>query len=151
MSARTSWYETSRKDWVIQSIPMIANETIYKGSTVMIDAASGQAQTNDWTTITLDAWDIFAWIAVENTTSTTAGETFVRVYRKGSFQLTFTDTLTQANVWDKVYVNNTSDDAAVTITVDAWVDVYIWNIVEFVSANLAYVAIDKCAWIEIAA
>lgn len=152
MAAKTTATETSRKDGIIQNIPMIASETIYKGSTVIIGASTGLAFTNDGTTNTLSAGDIFAGIAVETSTSNgVAGVESVNVYRKGSFYLPFTDTLTQANVGDKVYVNNTSDDGAVTITVDAGVDVQIGNIVEFVSANLAVVSIDGFAGASVAA
>lgn len=150
MNARTSSYETSRKDWIMQAIPMAENETIYKSSTVMINS-NGLAFTNDGTTNTLNAWDIFAWMCVEETTSTIAWQTYVNVYREWSFLLNFTDTLTQANLWAKVYVNNTSDDGAVTITADGGVDVHIWNIVEYVSNNSAYVNITWKAWFEIAA
>lgn len=147
MSAKSAATETSRKDGVIQSIPMIANEIIYKGSTVMIDAASGLAQTNDWSAITLDAGDIFAGIAVETATSVASWDTNVRVYRDGSFLLTFSDTLTQADVGSKVYINNTTDDAVVTITSDeTTVQCTIWEIVEFVSASTAYVSINKYVW-----
>jgi hypothetical protein len=56
----------------------------------------------------------------------------------------FSDTLTQGNVGDKVYVNNVSDDAVVTVTSDTGnVQVTIGVITEFVSANLAYVQIDN--------
>lgn len=152
MAARTTAYETNRKDGVIQSIPMIASETIYKGSTVIIGASTGYAFTNDGTTNTLSAGDIFAGICIETTTSSAvAGAGCVNVYRKGTFLLAFTDTLTQANVGDKVYVNNASDDAAVTITQDAGVDVQVGNIVEFVSANLAWVSIDGFAGSALAA
>lgn len=145
MAAKTTSTETSRKDGIIQQIPMIASETIYKGSTVMVNSSSGYAFTNDGTTNTLSAGDIFAGIAVEEVTSGgTAGVEHVRVYRDGSFLLTFSDTLTQANVGDRVYVNNTSDDAVVTITSDpADIQASIGQIVEFVSASTAYVSIDK--------
>lgn len=146
MTARTESVETSRKEWVAQAIPMIADEIIYKGSTVMIDASSGLAQTNDGTAITLDAGDIFAGIAMEtaNSTDFAAGAVDVKVYRSGSFLLTFSDTLTQADVGSKVYVNNTTDDSVVTVTSDeTTVQVTIWEIVEFVSASTAYVSIDK--------
>ncbi len=143
MTARTTTIDAIRKDWVIQYYPMITNEIIYKGSTVMLNNTSRHAFTNDWVTNSLVADDIFAGIAVETADSTdiTAWEEWVRVFRKGSFLLEFTDTLDQWDVGSKVYVNNTSDDGWVTITTDSWVDVEIWEIVEFVSANLAYVSI----------
>jgi len=149
MTAKNIATETSRKDGIIQIIPMIATETIYKGSTVLVNA-DWFALTNDWTTNTLIAWMIFSWICVENITSVIEGDTDVRVYRNGSFLLTFADTLTQANVWDKVYINNTTDDSVVTVTKDAWVDVLIWKIIEFVSATTAYVSIivDVVAWVD---
>jgi len=143
MTAKTSGSENQRKDWIIQECPMIADEIIYKGSTVILDSSSKLAKTNDGTVVTLAAGDIFAGIAVETVDSTgfIAWATYVRAYRTGSHLLTFTDTLTQADVWKKVYINNTTDDAAVTVTKDSWVDVMIWYVVEFVSASTAIVSI----------
>lgn len=152
MTAKTSASETSRKDWIIQAFPMITNEIIYKGWPVIIGTSTWYAFTNDWTTNTLSAGDIFAGICVETADSTwiTAGEQDVRVYRTGSFLLPISDTITQANVGDKVYINNTTDDSTFTITKDGGVDVLVWKIVEFVSANSAYVTLIpwNIAWTD---
>ena len=145
MSARIQAVETARKDGVIQAIPMIASETVYKGTPTLIKSASGHAFSNDGTTNTLAAGDIFAGISVETVTNSgAAASVSVNVYRKGSFLLTFSDTLTQANLGDKVYVNNVSDDNVVTVTTNTGnPQITIGSIVEFVSANTAYVSIDN--------
>jgi len=154
MTAKTTASDTNRKDWKIQSLPMIAAETIYKGSTVLLNGTSKNAFTNDWTTNTIAAWDVFAWIAEETADNSTwaAWDVEVRVMRDWLHLLTFSDTLTKANEWATVYVNNVTDDSVVSITVDgSGVDVAIWTIIQFVSSSTAYVDIAWKAWVSIAA
>lgn len=145
MTARTWITDVIRKEWIIQMFPMIADEIIYKGSTVLINTSTGYAFTNDGTAHTLSVGDIFAGIAIETVDSTgiVAGGTYVRVYTDGHFLLTFSDTLTQANVGDRVFINNVTDDSVVTITQDTGnAEIYIGTIVEFVSATTAYVSLQ---------
>lgn len=149
MTAKTTATETYRKDWIIQQFPMIADEIIYKGSPVIVDASSWLAQTNDWTTITIATGDMFAWICVETANSTwlSAGAEYVKVFTEWVFLLPFSDTLTQANVWDKVYLNNVSDDNVFTTTTDTWnSQITVWVILEFVSSSTAYVKINNYVW-----
>jgi hypothetical protein len=146
MAARTESFENARKEGVIQATPMIASEIIYKGAQVLVASATGLAFTNDGTTNTLANGDIFGGIAVETVDNSggAASDKDVRAYRKGSFLMPFSDTLTQANVGDKVYINNVTDDSVVTVTSDTGnPQITIGEIVEFVSANRAYVAIDN--------
>lgn len=140
MAAKTAAHDDQRKDGQIVAYKMAASETIYKGSTVVLQG--GYAQTNDGTTNTLDAGDVFAGICVETKANAgSAGDENVRVYTDGNVVVDVVDTITQANVGDKVYINNTSDDGAVTITTDAGVDLEVGVIVEFISANKARIAI----------
>lgn len=146
MTATTTNQDNARRDGIIVSYPVLASEIIYKGRPVIIDASSGYAQSNDGTTITLDSGDIFAGIAAEkadNSAHATNGYIDVKVYKSGIFEMATSDTITQANVGDRVYVNNTSDDNVVTVTSDTTtVQVCIGVIVGFISANVALVKID---------
>lgn len=146
MAARTESFENARKEGVIQAIPMIAAEVIFKGAQVLVASATGLAFTNDGTTNTLANGDIFGGICVEtiDNSAGAASDESVRAYRKGSFIMPFSDTLTQANVGDEVYINNVTDDSVVTVTSDTGQpQITIGKIVEFLSANRAVVAIDN--------
>ncbi len=67
----------------------------------------------------------------------------MRVYTEGNVVVDVVDTIAQSNVGDTVYINNTSDDAAVTINTDGGVDLKVGMIVEFISANKARIAIQN--------
>lgn len=141
MAAKTTAHDDQRKDGQIVAYKMAASETIYKGSTSVL--SSGYAQTNDWTTNTLANGDVFAGICVETKTNAgSAGDEYVRVYTDWNVIVDVVDTITQANVGDEVYINNVSDDWAVTITSDTGnPQVTVGQIVEFISANKARIAI----------
>ena len=143
MTAKTANTEAIRKEGQMISTPVIAAEIIYKGTPTFAKAA-GDAFSNDGTTNTLAAGDVFLGISVEEADNSTgaAGAIDVRTYIEGCFLLTFSDTITKANQGDDVYVNNASDDSVVTITTDTGnPQVTIGKIAQFVSANTAYVKI----------
>ena len=146
MAAATTSQDTARKDGAIQAHPMLAAEIVYGGRPTLLKSSGRLAFSNDGTTNTLANGDLFAGISAETMDNSTgaASAKKVRVYQDGSFLLKFSDTLTQGDVGDKVYVNNTTDDAEVTATAitDA-PQVEIGVIVEFVSANYAYVRINS--------
>lgn len=143
MTARTQEQENARKEGELQHYPM-AVDKVYKGSPVFVTASGRLAFTNDGTTNTLAVGDRYVGIAAETIDNSDDEDLYVRVYRKGSFKMKFSDTLTQANVGDEVFVNNTTDDAVVTVTNDAAAPgVVIGRIVEFVDADEAYVAIEN--------
>lgn len=146
MTAKAAATDTNRKDGKLLAYPMLADEIIYKGSTVIGDATSRYAQTNDGTTITMANGDVFLGICAEtadNSDGAAAAEN-VRVYRDGVHLLTFSDTLTIADLHKKVYINNTTDDAVVTVTaVTDAPELCIGEIVEFIDASHARVQIDK--------
>lgn len=145
MTAKTQNTEATRKDGVIISTPVLQSEIIYKSTPTFAKATGGFAFSNDGSTNTLADGDVFLWISVEQVDNSTgaSGADYVRTYTEGNFLLTFSDTIAQENVGDKVYVNNTSDDSVVTITSDTGnPEVCIGVIAEFVSANSAYVKID---------
>lgn len=146
MTAKVASHDGERKDWLIVALKMAAAEILYKWSTAVLQ--SGYAQTNDWTTNTLDAGDKFAWIVVEeiDNSAWANGDLNVRVYTDWNHVVDVVDTITQANVGDTVYINNTSDDAAVTINTDAGVDLEVGYIVEFIWANKARIAIRNGVW-----
>lgn len=148
MTAKTSNTDATRKDGIMISCPMLAAEIIYKGTPTFAKASGSLAFSNDGTTNTLANGDTFLGISVEEVDNSTgaASAEFVRTYIEGTFLLPISDTITQANVGDKVYVNNVSDDITTTITSDAGnPEACIGVISEFVSANSAYVKIDGYA------
>ena len=54
------------------------------------------------------------------------------------------DTISQANVGNAVFLNNVTDDSTLTVTSDtANPQITVGQIVEFVSANKAYISIDN--------
>lgn len=82
----------------------------------------------------------FAGICLEEEDNTggSVGDKKVKKAITGEFLLTFSDTLTQANVGDAVYA---TDSATATVTSATSAQV-VGRITEFVSANLAWVKID---------
>lgn len=148
MTAKTQNTDAVRKDGIMISCPMLAAEIIYKGTPVFAKASGGLAFSNDGTTNTLANGDVFLGISVEEVDNSTgaASAEYVRTYVEGNFLLPISDTITQDNVGDKVYVNNVSDDSTTTITSDTGnPEVCIGVISEFVSANSAYVKITGYA------
>lgn len=144
MAVRTQALESAKKEGIIQSYPMIASETIYKFSPVFLKSSWRLAFSADGVTNALANGDRFVGIAEETKTSVAAWTETILTWRQGSYLLKFSNTLTQWNVGDNVYSNNTSGDDVVTITSATGApQVTIWKIVEFVSANYAYVAIDN--------
>lgn len=148
MAARTADNNlgTYRADSRLQAYQVLAAETIYKGVPVVIDGTSKYLQENDGTTITLVNGDIFVGISNEgcDNSAGASGDKKCNVNQSGSFLLTFSDTLTIADLGKEVFVNNVSDDAVVTVTSDSGQpQITIGNIVEFVSASTAVVRIDN--------
>lgn len=85
----------------IGTVPVLAAQVIYKGSSVFADATSGYGQTNDGTTITIANGDIFLGIAYEEVDNTdgASGDVDVRYIRENTLLLPISDgSLTQANV-----------------------------------------------------
>lgn len=145
MAQRTTAQDTARKDGSIVSAPILAAEKIYKGTPIIIKT-TWFAFSNDGTTNTLANGDFFGGISNETVDNSTgaAGDKSVNLSTDGIHLLEFSDTLTQANLFDRVYVNNNSDDAVVTITShSANPQLTIGYIAQFVSANKAYVAIQN--------
>lgn len=145
MTAKTQSTDAVRKEAIMISTPILAAEIVYKGTPTFAKATGGLAFSNDWTTNTLADGDVFLGISVEevNNASGAASADYVRTFIQGAFLLTFSDTIAQENVGDKVYVNNVTDDSVVSITSDAGnPEVCIGIISQFVSANTAYVQID---------
>lgn len=149
MTALAAIRENDRKDGVILAIPMIAAEIIYKGSTAILDATSKLAKTNDGTTVTLSADDVFAGVAVETVDNSggAASDKQVRLFQTGDLLFNFPsgDAIGQDDVGKNVYINNVSDDGEVTITLDGGgVDLQIGFIVAVGDdAHTAYVRIDN--------
>lgn len=145
MTARTASYESKWQPGDLLDFPVIAAEIIYKGTPVFIKAASGHAFSNDGTTNTLAAGDVFVGIA-EETIDNSAGAAAavnIRVRRRGIFQLPIAGTVTQAKHGDPVYVNNVSDDSTATLTSDSGQpEARIGTLVKYVSSGYGFVSID---------
>ena len=146
MSARTAAYEAERKDGILENYPVIAAEIIYKGTPVFTRAASGHAYSNDGTTNTLAAGDVFVGICeetVDNSAGAAAAKDVV-VRTKGTFLLPILGTVTQAKHGDPIYVNNVSDDAAVTLTTDVNPNVQarVGTLRKYVTSSTGWVNID---------
>lgn len=146
MSARTAAYEADRKDGVLENYPVIAAEIIYKGTPVWTRAASGHAYSNDGTTNALEAGDVFVGIC-EETVDNSAGAAAAKdviVRTKGTFLLPILGTVTQAKVGEAIYVNNVSDDAAVTLTTAASnIEARIGTLRKYVTSTTGWVNIDR--------
>lgn len=146
MSARTAAYEATRKDGILEDYPVIAAEIIYKGTPVWLRAASGHAYSNDGTTNALEAGDVFVGICeetVDNSAGAAAAKNVI-VRTKGSFLLPILGTVTQAKHGDPIYVNNVSDDAAVTLTTAASnIEARIGTLTKYVTSSTGYVFIDN--------
>ena len=148
MGAKTEAHDAKRKDGFIQSYSLAATTSIFKGALVFINSA-GFLYSNDGTINTLANWDKFAGVAVESADNSgwSDADIATRVDRTGSFILSITDAVTQANVWDAVLVNNVTDDAAVTITSDSGnPQATVWIILEVITSSLVRVAINGNVW-----
>jgi hypothetical protein len=145
MAAATANVDQKSKDGVIGSQPVLASTNIYKGAPVFLKSSGKLAFSNDGTTNTLAVGDIFAGLAVEQADNSAGASSAidVRVYQMGVYLLTFSDTITQADVGKSVYVNNVSDNSVFTVTSDTGQpQVTIGKIVSFETASTAYVLIN---------
>ena len=148
MTARTSDNTAlKQKDGVIQSYPVQQAEIIYKGVPVTLDASDRMLQENDGTSITLAAGDIFVGISAEKVDNSAGadGAKECRVWQRGTFLLKFSDTLSGDERGSAVYINNTSDDAVVTLTSDAAAaqQIRIGTLVDIEANNYGWVNIDR--------
>lgn len=145
MSAATANVEIPVKpDAVVVAHALLASQTIYEGSPVFADAASGYAQTNDGSTITLALGDVFLGLCEEKVTaSAVSGAEDVKCRTTGIFEMTLAGTVTQAKVGDPVYVNNTTDNATFTLTAaNDGSDCIIGYLVEYISATKGLVMLS---------
>ena len=144
MAVGTQALESAKKKESFNHTRWLLPETIYKFSPVFLKSSWRLAFSADGVTNALANGDRFVGIAEETKTSIAAWTETILTWRQGSYLLKFSNTLTQWNVGDNVYSNNTSGDDVVTITsATGSHKITIWKIVEFVSANYAYVAIDN--------
>lgn len=117
----------------IQEFQMDA-DILYKGTMVKI-AADGYLMD-----AASEAGSFFAGIAAETKDNSggSAGDLKMQVYRKGRFLLTFSDTLTIADVGSTVYA---TDNQTATVTSGASKQI-VGQLVEFVTASTGWVDID---------
>lgn len=117
MAAKTSTHDTVRQPSDLVSYPIGANVAkIFKGAPVFINAA-WYAYSNDGTTTTLTNGDMFVGWADDTVESTAAnGGASVAVWATWSVIVPIAATAAQTDVGQNVYINDTSDNAVVTLT-----------------------------------
>lgn len=146
MTAATQSVDNARKDGILTSHPVAASTKIFKGIPVFLDAsATNVAMTPDGAVNTLANGDIFVGISADlaDNSDGAASAINVQTYTQGLFKLTFSDTLTQADVGKKVFVNNTTDDSVVSVSTSAGnPECVIGIIAQIESSSVAYVRID---------
>jgi len=131
MTALAADLEVTERDGVVQSAPMVATDTIYRGAIVMHNAAGFLAPA------ATGAGSFFAGIAEEQVTNTgSAGDKNCKYKRTGVYLLTSSG-LAQADIGTKVYA---SDDQ--TLTTTSTNNVLVGQIVEFVSATSVWVSLE---------
>lgn len=136
-TALTADQDVGRKTGGLQSFPVSADETIYKGAMVCVDADGYLVAAAD------TAGYKFAGVAYEKKANTSAagygsdGDLWCRVYTEGIFELTCTD-ITQAMVGEIMFVK---DDDVVDETSTNYVAVGL--LVEYVSATSGWVDIGQ--------
>lgn len=144
MTAVSANIEIPMKNGVLNDHAVLADQIIYEGSPVFADESSGYAQTNDGTTITLSAGDVFLGICEEKVDATGVSSGVKRVVTRteGVFELTLAGTVTQAKVGAPVYVNNTSDNSTYTLTAAGdGSDCLIGYLVDYISSTKGKVAL----------
>lgn len=143
MTARTQRETLPYKEGKILAFKQKANTVILSGASIFVNAA-GYAFNNDGTTNLVALWSRFVGFAFEDSDSTGLldGEVRIRVYAMGVLDLHFPGTLSQANVWDLVYINNVTDDSQATVTSDTGnPQATIWYIYDLVSTSIASVVL----------
>lgn len=118
MGAKTIANDTARKPGDVVSYPVAAAASkIWKGAPVFINS-DGLAYSNDGTTNTLTNGDMFVGWAddtVDNSAGAASAE-YIKVRATGTVVVPIAATAAQTSVGINVYVNNTSDNALVTLT-----------------------------------
>ena len=143
MTAKATATDPNQKDGKLQAFDLASGQKIYKGGTILLDATSRYAKTNDGTTETLGNGDIFAGVCVETAENTGVdGAEFVRAARTGVILFDFSDALTQADLGKEAYLNNVTDDSVLTVTSDTGnPQITVGTIVEIVNGSQARVDI----------
>lgn len=137
MAAKTSSHDTVRQPADIVSYPIAASVAkIYKGAPVFINA-SWYAYSNDGTTTTLTNGDMFVGWADETVEATSAnGGASVSVWATWSVIVPIAATAAQTDVGQNVYINDTTDNAIVTLTSSNWTpQVTAWKVLEIISTT----------------
>jgi len=126
---------TQRRDGITRPYKVVADDCIYGGSLVAVNAA-GYANPGADT-----AGLIFVGVAEERADNSggAAGAIEVNVRRRGEFLFASASALTIANVGDSVVL---SDDQTVALAADAINDIACGKITEVPSASTCWVSID---------
>lgn len=134
MTALTQDFQIERRDGDIQEYPVVADDIIYGGSLVAVNAAGYALPGSD------TAGLIFQGVAEARADNAggAAGDINVEVRRRGVFKLTAGSAVAQANVGDPVYL---VDDQTVDIAADTTNDIFCGVIVGFIDSTHVWVDI----------
>lgn len=134
-SALSADTDLDRKEGVMQSYPVAATETIYKGALVVVSATGYLEAGTD------AASKRFAGVAYEkkDNSSGADGALNCRVHTKGVFLMTATS-ITQAMVGQMMYL---VDDATIDDTTGGTYYIPVGRLVEYVSTTSGYVDIGQ--------
>jgi len=135
MTAATSDRNTDRKDGVLVPTPVVADDCIYGGTLVAVNAAGPLSPGSD------TAGLIFHCVADARADNTggLAGTIKCNVRRRGLFLFNVATPITQANVGDNVFL---ADDQSVDLAANVDNDIYCGVIAEYVSPTLAWIDIE---------
>ena len=133
MTALTKSYEVKRQDGDIIDVPVLANETIYKGA-LLVDKNTGYASVGDD-----GSGYIFLGVAVESATGGSADGTHtVRVNKTGVYQYTMSGGASQTNLSTRVYI--TDDNTVASSTTNSVACGYV---VKYVDSTYVKIRIDR--------
>lgn len=135
MTAAAADRNTPRKDGVLVPTPVVADDCIYGGTLVAVNAAGFLNPGSD--TVGL----IFHGVADGRADNSggAAGDIKCNVRRKGLFLMTMGTAITQANIGDKVYL---VDDQTVDLAANTTNDILCGVIAEYYSTTQAWIDIE---------
>jgi len=135
MTALAKDRATQRREGITRPFKVVADDCIYGGSLVAVNAAGYLNPGSD------TAGLIFVGVAEDRADNTggAAGAITANVRRRGEFLFASASALTIANVGDSVVL---SDDQTVALAADATNDIACGKITEVVSASSCWVSID---------
>ena len=135
MTLLTEDRNTPRKDGILVPTPVVADDIIFGGSLVAVNAAGYLNPGSDTAAL------IFHGVADARADNSggNAGDISCNVRRRGLFLMRMDTAITQANVGDNVFI---ADDQSVDLVANVVNNIYCGVIAEFHSVNLAWIDIE---------